>query len=166
MKEKINKLSALTSWSPGDYKRAGNKHYQTCIQLLSDVNKNRLERDITLQAVLFDIYYLGGYVIECLLKYYILKKETKPNSNQKIRDNDKLTMNDLKALGLIDHKIKDLSTTANENGGKNINFNQKSSLFKNWSEQTRYGLTTTQLDQTEVEKYIQEITTVRTQLLD
>ena len=159
-------MSALTSWSPGDYKNAGEKHYKTCMYLWSDVVDNKKIKQQTLPSVLFDIYYLGGYVIECLLKYYILKeKKTKPNSNQKIRDNDKLTKDDLKILGLIDHDIKNLSTTANENGGKNINFNKKSSLFKNWSEQTRYGLTT-QLNQTEVEKYIQEITTVRTQLLD
>lgn len=157
-------MNALSSWSPGDYKRAGEKHYKTCMQLLSDVDKKTLERpsQITSQAVLFDLYYLGGYVIECCLKYYIL------TDRQHKRIHEKLTKLDLELLHLKDHSIEKLSTIALSNGGIDINFKQKGALFKNWSEQIRYGLDSppkTELDQTEITKYFQEIKTIKTQLL-
>ena len=148
-------MSALTSWSPGDYKRAGDKHYETCKQLLS----NNIKQDQQLQSILFDIYYLSGYVIECLLKYYILIVK----HNYKI--NNKITKETLDRLGLKDHNIKNLSTIANERGGKDIKFAKKSSLFKNWSEQIRYGLkSSVELTKKDIITYFDEISEVRNEL--
>lgn len=62
-----------------DYKIASERHLETCLRLKEVVSDNFLKEELTPQEIinrdelLSNIYYLTGYVIECIVSYGILK---------------------------------------------------------------------------------------------
>ena len=66
-------MSEVKQWSKDTFKRAAKRHYQTCqyifnqLPSITDANYRN--------HVVSDCYYVGGYVIECALKYYVMCKK-------------------------------------------------------------------------------------------
>ncbi len=62
-----------------DYKTASERHLETCLKLKEVVTNNYLNRTLSAtelkkqNEILANIYYLTGYVIECIVSYGILK---------------------------------------------------------------------------------------------
>lgn len=56
-------------WSSKKYKRAANKHYQTCIYLINQLDLIDKEKQ---PHLISNLYYLSGYVLECIFKSYLL----------------------------------------------------------------------------------------------
>lgn len=53
-----------------EFFQAAKRHLETCRQLKEDIENNRGNEPELLQ----DLYYLGGYVVECIYKYAIFKE--------------------------------------------------------------------------------------------
>lgn len=83
-------------WSSKTYKKAANKHYQTCEQL---INYFESIREDAKPHIVSNIFYLSGYVLECILKSYLLELEHCTNE---------LTMEQLTIRGLKTHNVKEL----------------------------------------------------------
>lgn len=78
-----------------------------------------------------DIYYVGGYVIECSLKFFIMNK---------LHMNGAYSLEDLEKCNLKMHDIHKLWEEAQKgSGGLTLDWTKLSSLTKKWSEQTRYN---------------------------
>jgi hypothetical protein len=60
-----------------EFFHAAKRHLETCRQLKSDIENNRGNELELLQ----NLYYLGGYVVECVYKYAIFKEIGFPNTN-------------------------------------------------------------------------------------
>jgi len=147
-------INIKDKWSSRDFKDVSERHYLTCKHLksvigsLSDENK---------KATMFDMYYLSGYVIECLLKYYYLSWNHHDGS---------YTLKQLGDLELKTHKLKDLLDKASENDGINIDFSNKSDLLKSWTEQIRYDSGLQLMENQLLDYFDNEITVLRTQILN
>lgn len=80
-----------------DYKTASERHLETCLKL-KDVVTNKYVKDVLTKTevknrneLLMNMYYLTGYVIECIVSYGILKyinieKIYKERSLRKLKD--------------------------------------------------------------------------------
>lgn len=61
------------------YKQAAERHLDTCLNLKEIIQQNYSDTTLSTtkenekQELLFDLYYLSGYIIECSLNYAILK---------------------------------------------------------------------------------------------
>ena len=120
-------MPTLSEWSYEDYKRVAEKHYKTCLFLKSQLNN--IDNEEKKEAIIFDLFYLSGYVIECLLKYYILLHNHLEGRQQK---------GVLTSIGIWKHNLRALSQKASENNGIDLDFNNKSELFRSWDSEIRY----------------------------
>lgn len=143
-----------TSWSADDFKFCSEIHYYNCQYLKSILERVEEEKR---KNVLHDFYYLSGYVIECLLKsYYLTHNHLLESYN----------LDFLKHRGLKTHSIQHLSQLVQNGDGLNINFDEKSEMFKFWSEQIRYN-TNLVLDEGTLMSYFSiEVENVRKMLLN
>ncbi|TAE70627.1 MAG: hypothetical protein EAZ85_11645 [Bacteroidetes bacterium] len=60
-----------------EYQTAAEKHLKACkaiLNMLATENFNKLLRDKDRNLLLMDIYYLSGYIFECVITYGIYKK--------------------------------------------------------------------------------------------
>lgn len=117
-----------TSWSAIQYKNAALKHFDACENMLKNLNLKKSQKS----AVLSEVYYLGGYVIECALKYFILI-----NQGDKTREYSAQELND---LGLWHHELRNLVISARD-VGEEINFTERHwcEFTRRWDVQLRYG---------------------------
>lgn len=58
-----------------EYKKASERHLETCLQLVGIVdNKDQYKlSSLDIERLLSNMYYLTGYIIECILNYAIFK---------------------------------------------------------------------------------------------
>jgi len=84
------------TWTSKTFKRAAQRHFITCCHLLEKVEHTQKDKQ---PHVITNIYYLSGYILECILKYYILEQN---------HFKGKLTINDLESMKLKTHNINDL----------------------------------------------------------
>ena len=61
-----------------EFFHAAKRHLKTCEMLKEDIENNRGEEKYLLQ----NLYYLGGYVVECAYKYAIYKHIGFPENNK------------------------------------------------------------------------------------
>lgn len=56
-----------------EYLQAAKRHYKNCDYILTKLGDSRESFDIqTRESLIINTYYLGGYIIECLLSYTLL----------------------------------------------------------------------------------------------
>lgn len=84
------------NWSAKKYRRAADKHYQTCVYLIAQIEHIDISKQ---NYIISNLYYLSGYILECIFKFYLLELEHK---------NDLYTLEEISSFGLKSHKIKDL----------------------------------------------------------
>lgn len=84
------------TWTSKQYRRAAEAHLKACNYMLANIDNVKLPEKPNLY---FEIYYISGYIIECILKYAILESQ---------HQTKKLTKEELKDLGLWTHEIYDV----------------------------------------------------------
>lgn len=152
-------MTPSTSWSANDYKIVADKHYKTCCFIRQSISSTEGEKK---GCLMFDLYYLSGYVIECLLKYYILIHKHHCHLDAKIH----MDVLKKKPYNLFNHKLLELAQKANEgDDGIDISFDTRSELFRSWSEQMRYEANVPLVDNILLEYFDQEIKIIRTNIL-
>lgn len=129
----------MDKWSGQGYRLAAENHKKACDYMLKHIDKVHNNKKV----IYAEIYYLSGYILECILKYFILSKKHK--------DKTKLSKEELKSYGLWDHEIKNLWIAA-ELVGKWDDFPE---LTKNWKSELRYELR--QIDRTDFESHYEKI---------
>ena len=108
--------------------RAARRHYLNC-QYIFDLIPNITNANYR-NHVVSDCYYIGGYVMECALKYYVMNKWHLTRCyNKSDLDYQRLLTHDL-------HKLMVMATEGSET--LNVKWNQLSKLTKDWSEEVRY----------------------------
>ncbi len=112
------------TWTSKDYRRAALRHKYACDFMLkaNDTNKE----------IYLTIYYLSGYILECIFKFYILESE------HKIRG---VTKEDLDKMGLKTHNLNILWQKVCDKGINKRNFIW-GKLAENWTESIRYRIIT------------------------
>lgn len=77
-----------------DFRHAAKKHFSTCKFMLASLSGYRSDR----KHIESNVYYLSGYIIECISKYAILQHMHKDN----------VVDEELNDFGLKNHNIKQL----------------------------------------------------------
>lgn len=114
------------SWAYTSYQRAAKRHYMNCIHLIDNFTTSREHQC----HVASDIYYVGGYVIECSLKFFIMNK---------LHMNGSYSLDDLDKCNLKTHDLYQLWIEARKgSGGLTLDWTNLCLLTKNWTEQIRY----------------------------
>lgn len=116
------------TWSAMQYREAALKHFDACNCMLKKLETKKAQKS----AILSEVYYLGGYVIECALKYFVLI-----NQGDKVK---MYTKSELYDLSIWHHDLTKLLTTARDTS-EEINFseNRWCAFTKKWDVQQRYG---------------------------
>lgn len=126
------------SWTYQSYQRAATRHYLNCIHLIDNFTQSKQHQP----HVASDIFYVGGYVIECALKFFIMNK---------LHMNGSYTLAQLDDCNLKVHDLKKLWDKATDGScGLALDWKEMSSLTKSWSEQVRYDSSLQQADITKV----------------
>lgn len=114
-------------YSGQSFRKAARKHLKTCEEIANHLSTVRNSEDK--KMLLADLYYLSGYVLECVYKFGILSAMGKGR--------DQLNKNHLESHGLKTHDIAGLRQTYIESARK-----QQSKMshfhFLNWDVQIRY----------------------------
>ncbi len=132
----------VKQWSKDTFKRAAQRHYQNCqyifklIPTITDASYRN--------HVVSDCYYIGGYVMECALKYFVMSKHhlTKCYNLQEL-ESQRLKTHDL-------HNLIQLATEGSET--IDVDWKDLSVETKEWSEQVRYDRSFDSLKVTKIEK--------------
>jgi|SRR5690606_4657959 len=141
----------------GEYKKAAMRHLSTCDILLKSIEATKTEEK---QKIIYNIYYLSGYIIETSLNYAFF---CLVNHKGEIETHPSYTSNGIKNHK-FDSKIKfikdnygDLSglpfiSTSPQNGNLY-------KLYRNWSTDLRYYVSTDKIIINEkiIENFIAEI---------
>lgn len=108
-----------------DFRNAACKHLHTCDFIL----KHSSERHCSNKKLLYsNVYYLSGFVVECILKYAILKKlHSRESVSDEYLENNKLKDHDLKKL--FQKAIQSLP---------NMTIKKIPDAFKEWKVDIRY----------------------------
>lgn len=109
------------------FKKAAIKHLKTCEEIVNHLSAVRPEADK--KMLLANLYYLSGYVLECVYKFGILSAMGKMRHSLKKAD--------LEVHGLKSHDIRTLRQTYLELSRKKIP-NISHAHFTNWDVQIRY----------------------------
>lgn len=116
-------------WSATGYREAAEKHFITCENLVrlasSESGKHR-------SCIVSDIFYIGGYVIECSLKFLFLVNQSDKNKQY--------SSDELNNLGLWNHDLCRLYRLAQSAEASTLpySYNGFKDRTKKWSEQVRY----------------------------
>lgn len=117
----------VKKYSGQSFARAAHKHLKTCDEMFSHLSAVRSEQDK--KILLSQLYYISGYVLECIYKFGILSAMGKATVN--------LSKEELDELGLKSHDIRILRQEYIEYSHKKttpIAHNH----FKKWDVQIRY----------------------------
>lgn len=116
----------MCTWSASQYRAAADKHYKVCNLLRREYDSNRNKK-----CLVSNLFYLGGYVIECTLKYLILCNEP---------DRDKsYSKEELRDMHLLTHNLQELHRLASEHvDGFTISWHELNQNTKKWDESVRY----------------------------
>lgn len=117
----------MKTWSSQKYKRAAEMHKKSCDFMLTNItNIKQTDRP----SVYCEIYYISGYVLECILKYFILESKHKKGN---------VTKDELENLGLWTHDISKLLKIAIDTGGiKSTEKPPFNRLTFEWNSEIRY----------------------------
>lgn len=113
------------------------RHYQNCQYIFKQISA--ITGGAYKTHVVSDCYYIGGYVMECALKYFVMSKK---------HMNKNYGLDELEAAGLKTHSLFNLVTLASEDSnGLAMDWKKMCTLTKQWSEKVRYenSFTTNQL---------------------
>lgn len=121
------------TWTSKTFKRAAQRHFISCVHFLENLEHTKIEKKT---HVIANVYYLSGYVLECILKYYLLEQS---------HFTGKLNLEDLENLKLKTHNIQDLWTRL-EHGFPKKDF-KWTTLGKKWDVITRYDCDNIELDE-------------------
>lgn len=113
-------------WSSKKYKRAAEKHYKSCLHILSNISDAKT--DIK-PHIISNCYYISGYILECIFKYYFLELEHKK---------DTYSLKEIETMGLKTHNIYKLWVVVAEKGKINPKEFNWTNMSKNWNESVRY----------------------------
>ena len=121
-------MSDTKQWSKDSYKRAAQRHYHNCQYIFNQLP--RITDANYRNHVASDCYYIGGYVMECALKYFVMcKQHMTKNYN----------LEELEAVRLKTHDLHLLMQVATEGSETiDVDWKQLCKLTKDWSEQVRY----------------------------
>jgi len=128
-----------------DFRVAANRHLQTCQYMVGCLTKLKTEER---QNILDNIYYLSGYVIECIIKFAIYEYVHYPSQNdisglRKEYKTFELNYNkDIKS-----HNLTELSETLQKIGGDTssldnriLSFPTLKELYQDWDSEIRYKI--------------------------
>ncbi|MDE6091080.1 MAG: hypothetical protein K2G41_10295 [Duncaniella sp.] len=108
-----------------DYRDAANKHFQTCTYIIKNTTGKYCGDKMLLHS---NVYYLSGYVVECLLKYAILQqKHASKNVSKECLEQYNLISHDL--CKLFQNAIQILPDLQPKN---------MPDAFRNWHVEIRY----------------------------
>lgn len=122
--------------------KAAHKHLTTCKEMISHLPAVKTPSDK--KHLLANLYYISGYVLECIYKFGILCAMGKGKN--------KLTKIELDEYGLMSHDIKTLRQIYIE-ASKKKRKNITNSHFSKWDVQIRY-LTPDEIAELEEEKIL------------
>lgn len=114
------------TWSSKKYKKAAHRHYKTCRELIEKIDSSKRDTKPHLVA---NIFYLSGYILECIFKSYILDVEHCKNE---------LTLDQLDKKGLKTHNIQQLWKKI-DSGIKKSDF-KWCDLSQKWDVDARYDI--------------------------
>jgi len=118
----------MCTWSASQYRAAADKHYKVCILLRNEYEGNKDKK-----CLVSNLFYLGGYVIECTLKYLIL-------CNKPERDKS-YSREELASMLLWTHNLKELLRLATEQvEGFTISWYALNQNTRKWNESVRYDV--------------------------
>lgn len=118
----------MKTWTAKQYRAAADKHYKVCILLNKECNNHKDKK-----CLVSNLFYLGGYVIECTLKYLILCNEADRDKEYKKEE--------LKSIHIWTHSLQQLIGDARDKvDGFSISWNALSDKTKTWDEQVRYDV--------------------------
>lgn len=116
------------TWSKESYRLAAMKHYRNCQYIFNQIptiNDAQYKNH-----VVSDCYYVGGYVMECALKFFVMSKNHLSGSYNKV---------DLDGHRLLNHNLQLLWQMACEGSDPlPLEWKQLCELTKRWSEDVRY----------------------------
>ena len=116
------------SWSKDVYKRAAVKHYKNC-QYIFDLIPTIHNAEYKTH-VFSDCYYVGGYVLECALKFFIMNKLHLSKAYSKT---------ELESYRLLTHNLHHLWQIATEGSDPlSLEWKNLDNKTKQWSEEVRY----------------------------
>ena len=116
-------------WSSKKYKKAAEKHYKTCKHLLGSIDT--VKADVKPQ-VISNIFYLSGYILECIFKSSLLDADHKTKG---------YTLEEIETMGLKTHKLfgsNNLWAKITDRGILDRNKFMWTELSKEWNESVRY----------------------------
>lgn len=95
-----------------DFKYAADKHYKICVFLFDKLDGRKWSNNREISS---NVYYLSGYIVECLLKYHILKSKRLSKVSDEELANLKLKSH---CLSLLFNEIKDATDIPRDLPGK------------------------------------------------
>lgn len=113
-------------WGVDTYRKSACRHMQACQYMLDCVGCVRCKPDKN--KILQEIFYLGGYILECSLKAVILKN--KPNKAG-------FTKQDLESIGIWNHDLSRIWSIAKDEVG-GMPHCKLPDAAKKWHNQLRY----------------------------
>lgn len=114
-------------WTSKNFKKAAQKHYFMCSYLLDNLQEVGSDKK---PHIISDLFYLSGYILECILKYCIMEQLHKTAA---------YNLYEIEKMQLKTHNIEILWNKACENRGiNNHNFEKWHLITKKWTEQIRY----------------------------
>jgi len=119
----------MKSWTQESYKHAAKKHYWNCKFIFQQIPKvcNAQYKN----HVVSDCYYLGGYVVECALKFYIMNKRHLSGA---------YTKDELEKHNLFHHNLQRLWQLASEGSDPfPLEWKGLDEKTKLWTESIRYS---------------------------
>lgn len=109
-----------------DFKYAADKHYKTCVFLFDKLDGRKWSNNHEISS---NVYYLSGYIVECLLKYHILSvKHLSIVSDEQL---EQLKLRD-HCLGKLFNELKDITALPTEIPAK------LPKHYNNWGPRLRY----------------------------
>lgn len=118
-----------SQWSAADYRKAAEKHFSACESLIKLASSgNGRQRS----SIVSEVYYIGGYVIECSFKFFILINQSDKNKQY--------SSDELNNLGLWNHDLCRLYRLAQSVEASTLpySYNGFKDRTKRWSEKVRY----------------------------
>jgi hypothetical protein len=113
-------------WTSKKYKRAAEKHFKSCKHILNCLNQAKPHEK---SEVVSNIFYLSGYVLECIFKHYYLELDHKSGT---------FNLQEIEDMGLKSHNIQKLWDLVSQKGRLNKHDFIWTSITNKWNESVRY----------------------------
>ncbi len=111
------------------YEKAASRHFKTCEYLLSKIREESTQDK---QLIIWNLYYLSGYIIECSFKYVWLSSIYKQNYEFNLAENSLYKSHNIIEIG--NNILKPSTLKRSEIPW----FNEKHELREKWTVNNRY----------------------------